>query len=343
MAMIIVAGLVLRPDRSTALGQDVPRLATLRVPPPPEAKSPADEQARKNALTEGEQAILAFDEQFISVYNKGDTKALAAMFTEDAEALEADGERFLGRDLIEQRFAETFAANPGAKIAIETDTIRFLSPEVAKEEGHSLVSPTKGSPVKSAFTVLYIKQDGRWLISSVREDTVESDRPHDRLKDLEWMVGEWVEERSDATVRLTCRWSEDQNFLLRQVTVKSQDKTVMSIDQRIGWDPIARQIRSWDFDSTGGFGEGRWSREGETWVIKHTATDPGGIALSETNRMSSERPDVIRWVATDRVAGGQALATVEANVLVQVPPAPGGVPVGPTSITPVPNSSRSPR
>ena len=35
----------------------------------------------------------------------------------------------------------------------------------------------------------------------------------------------------------------------------------MTVTQRIGWDPAAKQIRSWEFDSEGGFGEGTW---GET-------------------------------------------------------------------------------
>ena len=45
------------------------------------------------------------------------TKALAARFAEDAEVVEADGARYRGRPLIEQRLAETFAASPGVKLA----------------------------------------------------------------------------------------------------------------------------------------------------------------------------------------------------------------------------------
>ena len=117
------------------------------------------------------------------------------------------------------------------------------------------------------------------------------------------MVGEWVEERPDASVRLSCRWAEGGNFLLREVTVKREGKPVMSISQRIGWDPLARQIRSWEFDSAGGFGEGRWSRDGDRWTIKHTGVQAEGTVSSATNIMTNERPDVVRWVSTDRVVG----------------------------------------
>ena len=82
------------------------------------------------------------------------------------------------------------------------------------------------------------------------------------------MVGDWIDEGADSVVRLHCQWSEDENFLFRTFTVKRQGKPVMTVTQRIGWDPVARQVRSWEFDSEGGFGEGKWSRDGERWVVK---------------------------------------------------------------------------
>ena len=259
---------------------------------------------------------------FARDYNKGDSKALAALFTENAEVVEADGDRYQGRSLVEQAFAETFATDKGAKIAFAVDAIRVLTPDAAKEEGQSVVTPVKGAPISRLYTVLYVRRDGRWLISSVREEADPLARPHDRLKDLEWMVGEWVEERSDSVVRLTCRWSDDGNFLLRSVTVRHRGKPVLTISQRIGWDPVARQIRSWEFDSEGGFGEGKWSRDGERWVVKHTDVQPEGVTSSATNVMTRERADLIRWVSTDRVSGDRSDPGEEAYELVRVPPAP---------------------
>src|SRR5207253_5440776 len=130
-----------------------------------------------------------------------------------------------------------------------------------------LISPTQEARSARPYTVLYIKRNGRWQISSVREEPDLLVRPHERLKDLEWMIGDWVDEGSDSVVRVNCRWSADGNFLIRSFTVKLQGKPVMTVSQRIGWDPLARQIRSWEFDSEGGFGEGRWSRDGERWVV----------------------------------------------------------------------------
>src|SRR5438270_13780731 len=96
----------------------------------------------------------------------------------------------------------------------------------------------------------------------------------------------------------------------------------MTVSQRIGWDPLARQIRAWEFDSEGGFGEGKWSRDGERWVVKHTGVRPEGTTASATNAMDRERPDLVRWVSTDRVVGDESVPEDDAYVLVRVPPPP---------------------
>lgn len=293
---------------------------------------------RKPAPSSDEAAIRALDAEFVAEYNRGDSKSLAARFSEDAEIVEADGTRYQGQPLIEERLAETFAAAKGVKLTLEIQSVRFLSPDVAQEEGRSVVTPPQGAPLARLYTVIYVKRGGRWLMSSVREEPDPTVRPHDRLKDLEWMIGEWVDEDSDSFVRFACRWSDDANYLLRDITVKRQGATVMSIAQRIGWDPQAKRVRSWEFDSEGGFGEGAWSRSGDRWVVKHTGIRPDGTSASATNIMTRERPDLIRWVSTDRVVGDESDTEEVSYVMVRVPPSPHAQSNGPkTSLsTPVP-------
>jgi uncharacterized protein (TIGR02246 family) len=314
------------------------------VPPPsaqqtssPAAARPATGDADLPTPSADEKAIRAVDEQFVRDYNRGDSKALAALFTEDAEAIEAEGDRYRGRHLIERRFADTFAASPGVKIAIEAASIQFLSPDVAKEEGQTLITPAREPKLVRPFTVLFVKRNGRWLLSSVREEANPLVAPHDRLSELEWMIGDWVDNAPDSEVRVNCQWSEEGNFLMRSFTVKQGRKAVMTVNQRIGWDPLARRIRSWEFDSEGGFGEGTWSRAGRRWVIKHSGVRPEGVAASSTNVMIKERSDLVRWSATDRVVGGESLDGVDAHVLVRVAPAP-RTPASGRATTPSPST-----
>jgi uncharacterized protein (TIGR02246 family) len=295
---------------------------------PPAARSqiagkPNAPEAGRPPQSADEILIRELDAAYIRDYNRGDAKALASVFIEDAEVFEAEGARYRGRDLIEKSFAETFANEKGARIALEIESIRFLTPDAAKEEGRSIITPTKGGPVSRPYTVLYVKRDGRWQIASVREELDLLVRPHDRLEALEWMIGEWLDEGPEATVRFDCKWSEDGNFLIRTYSVKQDGKTVMSGTQRIGWDPLARQFRSWEFDSEGGYGDGKWSRDGESWVVKSTGVRPEGITASSTNILARERPDRVRWISTDRVLGDESVPGELAYVLIRVPPPPG--------------------
>jgi uncharacterized protein (TIGR02246 family) len=307
------------------------------------AVDPQPEPEKKAELSKEEKEIQAVDEAFVLAYNKGESKALAAMFTEDAEVVEANGDRYQGRELIEESFAATFAESKGAKIDFEIEAIRLLHPEVIKEEGRSIVTPVKGAPLVRLYTVLYVKRDGRWLISSVREEPDPVIPAHDRLMDLEWMIGEWVDEAPDSVVRFNCQWSEDGNFLIRSFTLKWAGKSVMTGTQRIGWDPLAKQFRSWEFDSEGGFGEGRWSRDGERWVVKHTAVRPEGTTVSATNIMTRVRPDMIEWVSTQRVLGDESVPDDDAYVLVRVPPEPRPHSKDQAPSPTSPNTTRSPR
>jgi uncharacterized protein (TIGR02246 family) len=278
--------------------------------------------AAASANSPQEHAIRLADESFVREYNKADVKALAARFAEDAEVIEADGTRYRGRPLIEQRLAETFAASPGVKLEVKAEAIQLLSPDVAKEEGSTTVTPKSGVAELRRHTALLVKRDGKWLISSLREEPEPFVSPRERLKELEWMLGDWVDQGPDSHVRVNCRWSEDGNFLLRTFTVKVAGRTAMTVHQRVVWDPLAKHFRSWEFDSEGGYGEGRWSRDGDRWVIKHTGVRPEGLAASSTNIVVRQSRDLVRWTSTDRVFGDQLMSEQEDYVMVRVPPAP---------------------
>jgi uncharacterized protein (TIGR02246 family) len=346
--LCVVSGIIAVPSgltRPALVCAQASRQRAIRPGQPPASSTPSrpGAAAANTAPTEDEKVIRAADEAFVREYNQGDSKALAARFTEDAEATEADGERSQGRAAIERRLAETFAASPGVKIALEIESIRFLSPDVAKEEGRALVTPAREAPLVRPYTVLHVKRGKGWLISSVREDPEPELGAHAHLKQLDWMIGEWIDEGHDSVVRAHCRWSEDGNFLIRQFTVKRQGKSVMTVSQRIGWDPLAGRIRSWEFDSEGGFGEGKWSRDGDHWVVKHTAVRPEGTPASAINIMSRERPDLVRWASTARVVGDESIPDEESYVLVRVPPAPNTPSQSQTPSAPAPNTKRSPQ
>ncbi|KAJ3046548.1 hypothetical protein HK102_013141, partial [Quaeritorhiza haematococci] len=118
----------------------------------------------------GEAEIRAFDDAYVRLFDGGDAKGLASLFTEDAEVFEADGARYRGRDLIERSFAESMAAQKGARLSLEIESIRLLTPDVAKEEGRSVTTLASGAVDSRYYTALIVKREGGWLLASVREE-----------------------------------------------------------------------------------------------------------------------------------------------------------------------------
>ena len=76
---------------------------------------------------------------YARAYNAGDARALATLFTDDAEMIDEDGEHLRGRSMIEEVFRSMFKERPGATIKIAPASLRFLGPDVAQEEGQTLV------------------------------------------------------------------------------------------------------------------------------------------------------------------------------------------------------------
>ena len=104
------------------------------------------------------------------------------------------------------------------------------------------------------------------------------------LKELEWLVGDWSSATSKAglTLRTACDWTTNRAFLIRRITVEGKEALVQSGTEVIGWDPRSRRIRSWVFDSDGGFGENVWVRDDNRWLIKYSGTLADGGEVSAT-------------------------------------------------------------
>ncbi len=283
-------------------------------------------QTRRSAAprADDEAAIRGSDEAFLKAFNAGDAKALAATFTEDAEMIDEDGQIVEGRDAIAAQFAAAFEASPGARITLKTQSLKFLGPDTALVRGRAEVfaSGKESEPEPSRYTVVFVKRGGKWLQASVRDEHDPEVPPAERLKALEWLVGEWVSESNEAVVHTTCGWSENKNFLLRSFTVQMQGKPALTGQQRIGWNPLTRQFKSWVFDSDGGFGEGDWSSDGDRWIIQARGIRSDGRPASVTHVITRVNKDMLRWRAVDRTVAGRSAPDVDEFVLVRKPPKP---------------------
>ena len=325
--MLIVAlgasGSVLNAQESTKqelTRQEPARPATTQSPAAqPAAVTPAVDRG------EDEKAIKALLDAFVKAFNAGNAEAAAATYTETAIVVDDEGERVEGRAAVRDLYTASFADNPGSKIAIQVDSLRFLGPETALEEGRTTITPAQGAgaPEITRFTAVYVKQGGQWRQSAVRDELAHDLTPHDRLQELEWLVGDWVNESRDAVVSTTCKWAKGGNFLDREFTMKTSGRPVLSGTQRIGWDPLKRQIKTWIYDSEGGHGEGYFTRIGNQWVIKVEGVRQDGQPASATNIITRMGKDRLSWQSTARTLGGSAVPGVDEFIVVRKPPAVG--------------------
>ncbi len=291
---------------------------------PPVAQSQEPKPATKPAVTPDVERIQASAAEFAKAFNARDAAAIGQMFTENAEVVDEVGDLTQGRKAITERFAAVFEAYPQAKITVEIGTVRQLSPDVAVEDGYSATtfSPEEAG-VRSPYTVVHLKRDGKWLFASVRDYPAEEELTHhDQLLPLEWLVGDWMDESRSGRVETHCRWSDDGNYLLQDYVVKTRDGRELRGTQRIGYDPLRRTVRAWAFDESGTFSESFWTPVEGTWVIKANGVTPDGQAASATRVLTPYANDAFELVSTDQLLGNERLLDSSVRV-VRRPPQPG--------------------
>jgi uncharacterized protein (TIGR02246 family) len=96
----------------------------LASPPPARATSP-ETAAEENSLMNNAKA-------FVDAFEKGDAKAAAAFWAEDGDYVDVNGRHLQGRSTIENAFKDFFAENKGLQLRIDVNSIRFLTPDIAR-------------------------------------------------------------------------------------------------------------------------------------------------------------------------------------------------------------------
>lgn len=277
----------------------------------PRASNAAEEEQIRQAVV-----------QFVELYNAHKVDDLTALFAADARMVYRDGTEVNGRKEIAESFAEEFAASPKSAISVVVESIRFLTPEVAVEEGFSSSFPDGDTLVaRSRYTVLHLKREGRWTMQSIRIVEDESVSAYGDLRPLEWLIGDWIDEGRSENVETTFRWDDNKSFLIEEFKVVREGNVVLKGTQRIGWDPQAKQIRSWVFDNAGGFGEASWTPVGDEWVCKGTTVLADGTSASATRILLRSAENRVIWTSMNRVMGNESLPDITVT-MVRKPPTP---------------------
>ena len=274
--------------------------------------SPGVSAADSKAVSAEEKALQQRSREFVAAFNEGNAGAVAAFWAPDGDFMDVDGHCLKGRKAIEKTYSKWFAANKGAKMLMTTTSLRVVKPDLAIEDGVTEVRmPDGGPPDVARYTAVHVKPRDQWLLTTVRMSVATP--PHaEQLEALEWLVGDWADEDEKGEVaKVSYSWAENQNFLVSSFAATLKDIPVAGGAQWIGWDPTAKHIRSWTFESSGGFGEGVWTQQGNKWTIKTSSTLRDGKKVTATNIVTRTDAEHLTWQSTKRSVDGKPLPDTE--------------------------------
>lgn len=274
--------------------------------------------ADKTPARDDEAAVRKALASYVEAYNRGDFAAMASQWSREGEYVSPKGDRFKGRDKIQGALQAFFAENKGIQAKVALLDVEFGKSNRATAKGIGVIQRPEQEPDEIAVTVSCVKERGEWKLASVGED--ESAVPVStmaHLAQLEWLIGDWVDRDEHAAVETSFRWNKDYSFISGSFQVSVDGRVDVEGTQVIGWDPVEKKLRSWIFDSKGGFGQGEWTGEGNRWSVRMQSVLATGQKASAINVYTSVDPNTFTWQSTGRELDGAPLPNIPAVTVVR--------------------------
>jgi uncharacterized protein (TIGR02246 family) len=274
--------------------------------------------AEKTGLSQDEIAIRKTIESYVETYNRGDASAAASHWSRQGSYLTQTGEYAKGPDKIRPALEKFFAENKGIQVKVALFDVQRQSEDRAIVKGFAAFQQPGEENEEDLVTATLVKEKGQWKILKVEEE--ESSVPLAtiaKLGELEWLIGDWVDQDDSGSVETTFRWGKDYAFINGTFRVAVGDRVDLEGTQVIGWDPVKKRIRSWIFDTKAGFGEGEWSRAGDTWTVKVKSTLGTGQRASSINIYTYVNPNSFSWQSVGREVDGEILPDIDEVAVVR--------------------------
>jgi ketosteroid isomerase-like protein len=274
------------------------------------------------AITQNERSesdvVRATSERCRTLFNEGKIEPLMSMIATEAELVDDSGTAHRGSVAIRELFAEFFSLFPGTELTTEIDEIRVLG-STAIENGSRVMTLSDGQ-VRSSFRyqAIWTKSEASWKLVSLQDWPDQDDEEEaltDQLELLTWLVGDWINEGNDGRVQIHFDWSEEKNFLIGEYVFKPINQPARKSTQRIGWDAAAGRIRSWLFESDGGFSEAFWTLTSDGAILKSNSTNPDGETASATLVITKSDEQRFKIFGKDRIVGSQVEPDFEIDVV----------------------------
>jgi uncharacterized protein (TIGR02246 family) len=282
----------------------------------------AREKAAKDPKREADKtAIDKLTKEMLRAFNDHDAAAIASHWTAEGEFIRNDGEPLHGRAEIEKGYAGYFKTLKGkTRLELQSDNLRFPSADTAVTEVTLWLKNEEGEVIASSWrNTLLVREGGQWKVAIARE--WDRDTSLDvSLGELAWLIGTWHAANKEREVTTVYEWDENKAFIRGKYTLKEGNKVIESGTQYIGKDNAESTIRSWVFQSDGGFGGGVWTREGKKWTVDVYGVMSNGTELTATNIYIHVDPNTYTWQSVDQALDGLPIAdTVPIKITKQKP------------------------
>jgi uncharacterized protein (TIGR02246 family) len=265
--------------------------------------------------------------KYEKAFNAGDAKAIGLLWKTDGEFIDPLGNRILGREAIEKLFQEFFSRSPGKKLLLKVLSLKEQEEGsvVVAEVVPQLIPPPPGEVGLNKATIVLVRSGESWLIEGIKENT-HMPPSYEHLKDLQWTVGSWTSrEPSSETsgksdqidINFNCDWTANKSFLRRMFTSRLQQLEFQGTEI-IGWDPKDKIIRSWTFESTGGFTESTWKPDGDKWVIEMKGVLANGDTVSSTTTVTKIDENTLAFRTQKRKRADKSMPDIDKQTLHRV-------------------------
>lgn len=115
-----------------------------------------------------EAAVRAVVARYVAAREHNDEKALAALFTADADQLVSSGEWRKGRAAVVRGTLASSQSTRGTR-TIAVESVRFLSPDVALADGRYEIAGMKSGATRRMWTAIILKRTPEgWRIAAIR-------------------------------------------------------------------------------------------------------------------------------------------------------------------------------
>jgi hypothetical protein len=183
----------------------------------------------------------------------------------------------------------------------------------------------------NTWTILAVGLVGGWALAEILAQETKTAAPPDEvvaavesltaerpLETLDWLVGSWTGKTEKGAIEFSCKFTKNNAFLVRSFRILNESDVAMSGMQVVAWDPAKEMIRSWTFDSDGGFGEDTWTQADDCYTLRSKYTLSDGGTGSAINVMTYVDDDNFRWQSTNREIDGELQPDTEEVVISRV-------------------------